>query len=190
MSEQAMTNETEAEPKVSAEESGASEPDLDALLSEFESESSKEEPKVAQPQPDDVQWLKNQRAQYEREQTDKAVAEAANIIKETIGDLPIDLPEYVLEGVLHQKASKDPRIVEAFNKRFSDPEKWKSIVRATGKQLSKDMRPKDKQATESWNAVESAVHGASKSTRVEEPVDITKMSDAEFFEYKMRLGRK
>lgn len=193
MSEQAVNSTTEEEPKVSSEGEVAQEPDLDTLLSEFdESESSKEEPKVAQPQSDDVQWLKAQRAQYEREQQDKALSEAATIIKENIGELPIEIPEYVFKGVLQQKAYEDAdgRLIKAFQNRFNQPEKWKSIVKTIGKEIKRDFVPRDKQATDSWNAVESAVHGASKSTRVEEPVDISKMNDAEFFEYKMRLGRK
>ena len=60
-----MTNEAEAEQNVSTEESGASEPDLDSLLSEFdESETSKEESKVEQPASDDVEWLKRQRVAF------------------------------------------------------------------------------------------------------------------------------
>ena len=189
--EQAMTKEAEVEQNVSTEESGASEPDLDSLLSEFdESESSKEEPKVEQPASDDVQWLKAQRVQYEKEQQDKALSEAAGIIKETLGELPIQLPEYALKGILQQKAYEDSdgRLIKAFNNRFSQPEKWKSIVKAIGKQVSKDFAPKDTQATNSWNAVESAVHSASTSSsqNSSEP-NLKEMSDQEFAAYKKKL---
>ncbi len=189
---QAMTNETEAEPKVSAEESGASEPDLDTLLSEYESESSKEEPQVAQPEADDINWLKGQRAAYEREQQDKALSEAAGIIKETIGELPIEISERVYKGVLQQMAyeDQDGRLVKAFQNRFKDPSKWQTVVKTVAKEIKKDFIPKDKQATESWNAVESAVHGAQSSSSTEKPVDVSKMTDLEFLHYKAKLGRK
>jgi len=136
--------------------------------------------------------LKGQRAAYEREQQDKALSEAAGIIKETIGELPIEISERVYKGVLQQMAyeDQDGRLVKAFQNRFKDPSKWQTVVKTVAKEIKKDFIPKDKQATESWNAVESAVHGAQSSSSTEKPVDVSKMTDLEFLHYKAKLGRK
>ena len=188
--QQAVIQENESEAKPSDESQDAQEQDLDSLLKEYESEDKTEETQESTQQvaqSEDIQWLRQQRAEYEREQTEKAVTEAASMLKESIGDLPITMPDYVFEGILHQKASKDPRIIEAFNKRFTNPGGWQKIVKATGKQLSQDLQPKDQKATDSWNAVESAVHSASTSSPQQQDVDVSKMTDTEFVAYKQKL---
>lgn len=192
MTQQAEVTETNQEPtQASGEvENAQDEVSLDSLLSEYDEP--KEEPKAA-PQPEvpqispDVQNFMNRQIKKEN---DQAINEAAKIMKESVGDT--NLTEKWFKGQLHLAGAEDPRIIDAFNNRDNAPKQWEAIVKGIATDLAKELAPTDQSATESWNAVASAVHSASTSAPKTEPgfseKDLKNMSDAEFQAFKKQHG--
>jgi len=189
---QAEVVETNPEPTQASEEvEGAQEPSLDSLLSEYEEP--KEEPKQA-PQPvapisPDIQ---NFMARQIKKDNDQAISEAAESIREAVGET--SLPTKWFEGQLHLAGAKDPRLTEAFQNRESNPAKWNNIVKALGQELKSDLTPVDTAATDSWNAVEASVRSASTSApKQASEIDakaLKNMSDQEFEAYRKEMGYK
>lgn len=192
--QQAVAPETDAEAKPSVEESSAQD-DLDTILAEFdESEPVKESEqpapdKSAQPDSEVVEWVKAQKEKEIRENTKRDLQTATNWLKESVGETPVDVPEELLEGLLYKRAEDDPRIMKAWVSRNRNPQAWEKTVRALGKEVAKKFTPTDRQATDSWDAVDSAVHRASTSKSYEAPTDLGSMTDQEFARYKAGLSK-
>ena len=193
MENQAVVDESNADPKQeSAADQNAQEPSLDELLSSYEEP--KESPKPEAPaDPTELQEMRAMVAEMRQEKQESAILDAAKSIKGELKDLPVDVPEYVLKGALREKAVEDPRIVEVFERRGANPKAWNEVIATLGKQIAKDMVPVDKQATDSWNAVESAVRSTSTHTPTDSGVSENDLKDMSLFElnqYKAKLKRQ
>lgn len=181
---------TEANP-VPAQETGEvenaqEEVSLDSLLSEYNEPI--EEPKKEEPQPTasyspDVQTFMERQI---KKDNDLALHEASKAMKAVVGD--VNLSNKWFEGQLHLAASKDPRLIQAFNNREASPKQWEAVVNTLGKELAQELTPTDQAATDSWNAVESAVHSASTSKVTEAAPDFGSMTDSEFMAWKVKHG--
>jgi len=186
-----MTETTE--PNTDPNQETVSEPsdDLDALLNEYQ-EPVKAEPPVKTeqtPSTDEMTEFRMMMEQNRVEKQNEGLNEAAKMVKSSAGDAAGNMPEWMFVGALREEATRNPNLEKVFNERGQNPEAWNKVASALGKKIAHDLNPTDKQATDSWNAVESAVHSSSSSNPVEEaPPNLNKMNDAEFSAYKRGLG--
>lgn len=183
--EQAVTEEANTGSETPVEENSA--PDLDSLLKDFETEErpvQQEAPKV-----DDERLMRIEEfmRRQEMQEFNTALDEAAGGLKKASGEAVSGIPDRYFRGILRDEAVTNPNIEKAFNERHAKPEKWNDILTALGKKISNEFKT-DKQATESWNAVEGAIHSASTSTEQDNMPDFNKMTDAEFTQWKLRHG--
>jgi len=189
MSEQAVTNSSNAPDNQVTEGSGAQEESLDELLSQFDS--NQETPKPAeQPQAsniDDVVSYVNeerQRRQAEEEEADikKAVTELQSGIKDG------DLSYRMTRGFLEAYAVENPSVKKAFEYRHQNPRAWELAQRQALKEL-KDEISIDNKATQTSNDLAAAVHSASTSMPETETPNFSEMTDLQFQMYKKGLRK-
>ena len=181
---QAEEVQTDQEPKQESGEVDDAQ-DLDSILKEYDDQEAKPAPQPQKQPDDDVAYLKQFVEQQRVKEVQSAVSEAANSVKKAAGEAANHIPDYLIEDALHGEARRNPRIEKAFEDRFNNPQGWNKVVEALGKKIAKDLTPTDRKATESWDAVESAVHSSSTSQNTETaPPDFGKMSDAEFNKWK------
>lgn len=194
MTEQAVVEQTEEQSQTASEEAGAQDMDLDTLLKEFEVEppetKADEEPKLS---PDDVReavrFARESRERSAREATDKAISEAVKVAKDELTDLPVELSDRAVRGLLEAYAGENPKFTQAFVNRHKNPDAWNKALRVVAKDFRNDFSPVDRNATDDREAIASAVRAASTpAQRSEETPDWGRMSDAEFNRRKRDLG--
>ena len=193
MTEQAVVEDTDTEAKPSVEADNAQD-DLENALREFDEQEPEQpaEPVKSEAPNDDtaeiINYVRQQREQEARESSIKDLKAAANAIKDSVGEIPVNLPDEVFEGLLYQRAENNPAIMKAWMNRGKNPEGWNKVLKAVGKEFGDKLKQTpDAKATGDWNAVESSMHSASTSSQNEPSKDVAKMSDAEFAAYKMSL---
>lgn len=187
--QQTEVNETNPAP---AQETGAVEnaqdDSLESLLAQYEEPTPEKKPEPEAPQATDTSKIENFMARQIQRENDQALSEAAGVLKNIVGDT--NLTEKWFEGQLYLAGAKDPRLTRAFEDRENSPKQWETLVRTLGKELAQELKPTDQGATDSWNAVESAVHSASTSTSKAgiEAKDLKSMTDSEFMAFKRKHG--
>ena len=187
---ESVVEKTDEQPsQATPEVENAQEDSLDDLLKEFdtpdETQESQETQTAPTVSPDDIAEIRQFRAEREKEQIKNALNESSRMAKEAAGLEGV--PDWVFEARLHKEAFDNPKVGQAFMNRDSNPEAWKKVVASIGKTIASDYKT-DGKATESWNAVEGAMHSASTSKDTDTPVDFNKMSDSEFMKWKIQNG--
>ena len=193
--EHAVANAADTEtPESSVEGGGAQDDDLETLLNQWEAqagdsdESQQSSESSSDQSQDEIAELRKRVERQEREraqqQTQQDVQEAASKMRQAVSD-EIDISEDIWEDILHGRASRDPRVVNAWNARREKPEEWEKLTKAIAKDYVKRLRSNvDKSATEDRDAVASAVRSASKAPAQDSGApsesDLNNMSDAEF----------
>lgn len=176
---------TTAQPVVAADSARNDGDDLDALLAQFNQQTTlaRTEPASPAPQPQTSQQQPtvdpNRLAAIEnrlfQEDLNKAVA---NIM----GDLKI--PTRVAKGWIDQMANEDPRIQRAFAERHTNPQAWERVEKGLSREFAKEMKALtdiDPNATEDRAAVAAAVRGASTQRAPETPApNYSQQSNAEY----------
>jgi len=192
MSEQAVSTTPEVEPtQVSTENEPTAQDDLDALLNEYEPAST--EPETAQPAqpevaPDRLAVVESFIERQNRKDIESGLSESTKLMRDAAGDAVANIPDDALEGLMHLEAFRQPKILEIFQDRERNPAAWNKVATALGKKFAQNLSQTDRAATQSWDAVDSAVHSASTSTNTTEaPKDLSKMSDQEFLAFKRGL---
>jgi len=192
MSEQAVSTTPEVEPtQVSTENEPTAQDDLDALLNEYEPAST--EPETAQPAqpevaPDRLAVVESFIERQNRKDIESGLSESTKLMRDAAGDAVANIPDDALEGLMHLEAFRQPKILEIFQDRERNPAAWNKVATALGKKFAQNLSQTDRAATQSWDAVDSAVHSASTSTNTTEaPKNLKKMTDSEFEAYKRGL---
>jgi len=199
MSEDQTTQAAVDETKVSAvpdtEATGArTDDDLDKLLAEFDG-SKPSSPEPAKPEPraeaaDDVKVATDEvlRARDEIRQ-DRFKRDMNDTIDKVRGDLPADFYDNTfMQAWIDAKASSDPRLAQAWVQRHENPQKFKQVVGALGKEFAKKYgKLPDRQATEDREAVTAAVRGASTKAPEGKAPDFAAMTPAAFQAEKDKL---
>ena len=190
---QAVVEDTNAEPtEASAEVEDAQEQSLDSILAEYEipKEEPKPQPEVPQISSNEVEEVKQMLASHKEHELLKGLNESASIIKQAAGEKATNIPDWMIRGALREEAIQNPTIEKIFYDREADPAAWNRVASALGKKIAEDLSV-DKASTDSWKAVESAVHSASTSTPPTEamtPEKIKGLSDQDFEAYRKKAG--
>ena len=199
MSEQTMTETPDTEqPNAPVENEISASDELDALLDSYKPEEpappATPEPTAPAVNPDTIAQFEQFMAKQQATEAKTALAETAQLMKKEAGEVASGLPDDVFEGQLHLEASRNPKIGELFNNREKDPEAWNKISATLGKKIAEKLNPPDKHTTESWAAVDSALHNSSTSApKQETTVDsktLSGMSDQEFAAMQKQMGFK
>ena len=185
MTEQTVGTETEAQAKPVAEATTAQDKgfDLDGLLSEFTEQTKP----VTQPQPKpqatatpvvDVEARK-ELAELKFEKEWKPV------LTRIRGDIPSEvMSDEELTDLMNGRASRDPRLKNAWENRASNPAAWNKVEKALNAELIKKFQKlPDPNATEDVAAVTAAVRGASKQAPPAQAPKFGGMSNAEYRKY-------
>lgn len=184
--DQAVAEEADDQRKADAEATGAQEqePSLDDIFNEYDEKSGDTEQRQQKTEssressgltPEEIEEI---RAERQRKAVDSA-------IRDVKGD--DDWDDELVEGILHARAVRDPRISEAFMNRSRNPERWQSVAKAIRKDIAKKLSPVDQRATDDHEAVAAAVRGASTKAPEEEAPDFSGMTDSEFERMKSNL---
>ena len=195
--EQSVVDQTDTDSQQSSAEGGdAQGEDLDTLLSQWDEsagQDSKESTESASGDATDsdeakeiLADLKREREELWRERTNKEINEIVSNLKE---DLPTPLPDRFLKGELYRLADEDPRFMNAFQNRRTNPDRWNKTVKALKKEIAQELQGVDQSTTADREAVASAVRSASKTPPAEKELtedDINNMSDSDF--EKMKQG--
>jgi len=192
MSEEQAVSTTETDPpQESVVPETTAQDDLDTLLNEYEEKPVVEAPPVeTAPEiaPDRLEAVEAFMQRQDKVDTNTALSDAATLFKNSAGEAIGGRSKDEIEGLIHLEAFRNPKIAQAFQDRFNSPEKWSKTVQALGKRFAENATKTDTKSTESWDAVDSAMHSASSSTATEEIMpDVAKMSDQEFLQFKAGL---
>ncbi len=184
------------EPAVSPAAEGASAqnitPDLDSLLSEFDSQV-KPQPApqaAATPSQPEILQLKAEVDALKRERlAEKERSDLVGVIKELRGDAPI--PDYAIRGWLSTVAENDPRINKIWEQRDSNPQAAKKLIAGLKAQFAAEQAknmPVDAEATSDKMAVAAAVRGTSTKAPEEKQPDYGSMDNSEFQKILAKFG--
>ncbi len=168
-------------------------PDLDSLLSEYESSSEDSQETTETKSDDDLaeirRELKEIRERDIRKETRQALDEAVSQVKE-FGELEMD--DFLVEGAIHKLASENPKLVQAFQNRGSDPDGFKKVLKGVADTIKSKSKTPDKKLTEDSEAVRAAVRGQGENieqgSEKPDPAKLRGMTNREFEEYKRSLG--
>lgn len=172
--------------------------DLDSLLNEYDEaepqSSESKEAKDSSPEEGEdiksvVSYVKSVQERELRQQTEADVKKAVETIKDGF-DIP--LPDRVVRGVLLDMADQNPKFLRAWSDRHENPAGFNKVLKAIQAQLKQEFGSlPDKTLSDERNALASAVRGATKSTTVDEPDDLSNVaskSDAEFNKMLREMG--
>jgi len=191
MSDTQTVSTPETDPPQDSTTETTAQDDLDTLLNEYQEPVKEPEVKPeAQPEvsPDRLAAVEQFMERQDKKDTTTALSDAAEVFKASAGESANGRSNDDIEGLIHLEAFRNPKIAEVFQNRFVNPEKWKATVSALGKKFSENASNTDQAATDSWNAVDSALHSsASSNSNTDTAPNLNKMSDPEFEEYKMGL---
>lgn len=176
-----------AEPGAAAD-SARNEDDLDALLAQFEdkgdarpSTPTKPEPKAVQA--DEIAAARDEvlRARDEilREKWTKDMRATVAAVR---GELPSDIfDDKLVQAWIEARAMDDSRLTQAWKDRDANPQQFKRIVGALGREFTQKYgKLPDKNATEDREAVAAAVRGASTKAPEGKPPDFSGMQNREY----------
>jgi hypothetical protein len=160
--------------------------DLDALLSEFDTEtrpSTPAQPATAAPAANDVKDASAEvlaaRDEIRKERFQKDIKVTVSDIR---GDLPADLyDDDFMESWLDVQAKKDERLAQAWANRNANPQQFAKVKAALGKEFAKKYgKLPDRQATDDREAVTAAVRGASTRAPEGKAPNYAGMTNADF----------
>ena len=186
---QAVVDDTKAQetPAPAVENARNEGEDLDALLAQFEQQTTKTEP-VSPPAPQATTDVNSLKAEVEslkgvvnQFSSIKFKTDMAETIKDVRGEIPSDaLDDELIEGWLNAKAMANPNLQTAFMQRDAKPQEWKKVKGGLAKELAKKFTNKlDPAATEDRTIVAAAVRGSSTKPPAEPPPNLARMSDEE-----------
>lgn len=176
--------EAQATPAVEAAVAQDTTSSLDALLSEFDSETKPQPapqpvaPAAGQPNDQVTARLAALENRLLAEKNTKDFASALNKVK---GDF--DIPEWAVRGWLNEQAEKNPRVNDIWNNRELDPRKAEKLLAGLHNEFQKvapKLKGPDPIATADRAAVAAAVKGTSTKAPDAPAPDYGKMSAAEF----------
>lgn len=191
---QAVVEKPDAQAKPAAEGADARDDkgdDLDALLSQYDTETqqkpgadaaSKPEQKQATDS-DPVKKLATEVEELRRREADRQYrSDIQPVLQKLRGDIPPELyDDEDIQDWLDREAKKDTRIAKAWQNRHDDPRTLDKVVDALGKRLSQRFsKLPDKQATDDRDAVAAAIRGASTKAPEGKAPDYSKASNQEF----------
>lgn len=183
----AVVNDQDSASQTTDGDLGAPEKTLDDVLSEIDKEFDKDlqAPDEKQDTEDNTELtdLKNTvdhlMSQTTNQDIDRAVEEISSSIEANV-------PKRAIRGMLNDMAVTDPRLRKAFDNRHSDAATWNKVLKAASKSIQKEFAGlPDKSLTDDRDAVSAAIQGASKTIVDDEAPNFSKMTDAEFEEYKL-----
>ncbi len=184
----------ETEPtEVQVEESTA-QADLDTLLSEYsEPETPATTPEPAPTvSPEEVAEFRQMLDSNRVTQLNAGLDDSAASIKAAAGEVASNIPNWIFRGAIRDYATEHPVTEKIFLERASNPEAWNKVKVALGKKIADDLTSTDQASTDSWNAVDGAMHSASTSTPKPKTdvssKDLSNMSDSEFAAHKKAQG--
>jgi hypothetical protein len=199
MSEDQTTQAAVDEPKVPAAPgteatSARTDDDLDTLLAEFDgSKTSSPEPAKPEPRVEAADDVKDASAEVLRARDeirqDRFKRDMNDTIEKVRGDLPSDFYDNTfMQAWIDAKASSDPRLAAAWVQRNENPQKFKQVVGALGKEFAKKYgKLPDRQATEDREAVTAAVRGSSTRAPEGKAPDYAAMTPGDFQAEKDRM---
>jgi hypothetical protein len=179
---QTVVDETQAGAVPPAQVEGARNdgPDLDTLLAEFQTQTTKVEP---EPTPPANQQQPNiEQGRLSAIENRLFQEDLNNAVKNIVGDLKV--PTKFAKGWIDQMAREDMRIASAFTNRLTNPDAWAKVEKGLAREFAKEMKDFtsiDTQATEDRAVVAAAVRGAS-TNRVPDtpPPNYSHMRNGEF----------
>lgn len=180
--------------------SAQGEPSLEELLAEYDQKiSNSGEQKKETPAKEDEEEIDDDKLKEKVKHLDKLEKarqkevldnDVKSAIKTVKGDL--NIPDDLAKGFLYTLGD-DPRFKLAFMQRQSNPDGWNKVLSGAKSKFNgfiNSIREEVKKefASESTDAVESAVRSASTKSSGGEKVDFSNMSDKEFEQFKSKLG--
>ena len=183
----------DAAPKATDTDAGAqAEPSLDDVLNSLESEfeqgtaEPQQEPKPDS-EPAQNTALEERLKVLERERMEADISGAVS----TIRDSGVNASPRVIRAMLNEIADEKPAFASAFANRKSNPEGWTKALNAASREINRELGERiDPGVTEDTEALAAAVRGTSSATTTDdEAPDFSKMSDAEFENWKRGGGR-
>lgn len=190
--QQAVVETTDAQAKPAAEGANAQDKgdELDALLSQYDSESkatttepdSKPEQKPGTEQIDPKAIAARVRAELDAET--RYERDMGATIKTIRGELdPEVFDDALLKGWINSQAEDDPRLQTAWKDRHKNPQQFAKVQEQLAKKFAaKFSKLPDRAATEEREAVTAAVRGASHKAPEGKAPDYSRMSNAEYRE--------
>lgn len=191
--EQAVVEQPDGQ-AVPASDGADAQEDLDTLLAEY-SETGETEKVVKEPteveSKDDLKselakissierMLNDQRAEQART---TAKTEIDSTVKSIKGDL--NIPDKFIKAFLNERAAEDPRLEQAYLAKSQNPDKWAAIETKLRAELQGFLEGLiDKDATETRETITSSVLNAKSTTPGPKSVQLSKMSDLEFEQFK------
>ena len=189
--QQAVAEKADGQATPAPEAGGAPEKSVDDLLKEFDAKTTPEptpEPKSEESDDRLNKVLDYVETKAAEEATERFQTDVSEAVKIAIGDSDLD-PDLV-EGQIHKRANVDPTFRNAWMQRHQQPEQWKSLCQAFGREMAGKRKSNvDQSVTDDRAAVAAAVRSQSTKPAEAPPSrkDIRKMSDAEFARYKKEL---
>jgi len=192
--EQAVVEQPDEQAPPVTEESNAQDLDLNNLLEEYsetgETEKKPQEKSTVNEDSETKQLLDMLKRQAEDNTRATATKELDEAVTSIRGDLNVD--NKFVKAYLNMKADDDPRLRNAYIQRQNNPVAWAKIEQGLRADLQKFIGAiADKDLTETRDAVASSVlNSKSTSSDTETQVDLAKMSDVDFENYKAKLFKE
>lgn len=169
--EQAVVDESNATGTVATEDNAQDE--LDALLGEYSTET---EQTTTVDGSGDASKIDEVHAMLQKDQEEKAQRVTTDRIAESVDlfnkSLEVPLSKDMVETLLHGRAAKDPRVLDAFSKAGKDPAAWNKVVTAMARSYASEMaKSPDADATADQDAIVAAVQSA--TTKAPDTPDIS-----------------
>jgi hypothetical protein len=190
---QAVAPATEPAAQSAAEVASAQSnvPDLDSLLSEYDTQVKPQPaPAATQPQNDVVLQLQKEVENLKRSHVAaKERDDLTKVIKNLKGDAQV--PDWAVRGWLSTVAEQNPGINDIWNNRESNPSAAKKLVASLKKQWDAEQaknKPVDVEATTDKLAVAAAVRGTSSKTPEEPKKNYGGMNNTEFRQELSKYG--
>ena len=167
------------------------EPDLDTLLAEYGQSSDSKTNRTEDKDKDEEEIklsdeeIRDLRADRLQRGNDRLNSDMKHAVKLARGDMELpDEADVLIEGLLHQSVSSDPKMRAAWEDRAKDPQKWDKILSKQSEKFGALIDKIVESRSGSTSALESAVHSAKKSSSSNKGMPslgaMTSMSDAEF----------
>lgn len=183
---------------------------LDDILSEFDTGTAEVTAEPAKKPPEEpakvgtadlgqlTQEVRSLREDAQRRQRQEAAVEAKKAVDECVAKIESQLPEGLsipkraLAGYLDTYARENPKLVDAFLKRNTNPKAWDKVVSALSDEIGKDFSGASK--SDDRSAIVAAVRSASARTASTapdfDPKKVRSMTAAELYKNFPGLGRR
>lgn len=189
----AVTDVTTEEVQDTTEVQTEETPSMEELLKEFdngtEETGEQEQDQVTENASSDprIDQLTEFMQSEQARRTNTDIDNAISLMKEE--EALKELPDRMLKGYINELARENQDLVRAFAQRHEKPEAWAKVVRAAAGELGKQLGTREEKVTSDMASIRSAVEQSeTKSNDGPTDEDILKMSDADFRDYKQKLG--